>query len=173
MWTSLVPLPYRWAIIAALFAAAFGFGWVKGAGHVRAEWSAADAQHARHDAEQHANATEHARQQEQLLRAALDAQEQERSKENADHAKQLETLRAAARAGTERLRCPAAIPAEPAQAADSGAAARPEPEARPGELVPRTADDLFRIGASIASIVRERNALIDKYNAARETCNAQ
>lgn len=43
MWTSFVPLPYRIAIIAALFAAAGGFGWVKGAGHVRAEWSAADA----------------------------------------------------------------------------------------------------------------------------------
>lgn len=43
MLTSLVPLPYRIAIIAALFVAAGGFGWVKGAGHVRAEWSAADA----------------------------------------------------------------------------------------------------------------------------------
>lgn len=38
---SLIPWPYRWLAIAALAVALIGFGWIKGAGHVQAQWDAA------------------------------------------------------------------------------------------------------------------------------------
>ena len=38
---SLIPWPYRWLAMAALAAALIGFGWIKGAGHVQAQWDAA------------------------------------------------------------------------------------------------------------------------------------
>ena len=38
---SLIPWPYRWLALAALAAALIGFGWIKGAGHVQAQWDAA------------------------------------------------------------------------------------------------------------------------------------
>ena len=37
----LIPWPYRWLAVAALAVALIGFGWVKGAGHVQAQWDAA------------------------------------------------------------------------------------------------------------------------------------
>lgn len=41
MFTQIIPAPWRWAILAALFAAAGGLGWVQGAGHVQTQWQAA------------------------------------------------------------------------------------------------------------------------------------
>lgn len=38
---NLIPWPYRWLAVAALAVALIGFGWVKGAGHVQAQWDAA------------------------------------------------------------------------------------------------------------------------------------
>ena len=38
---ALIPWPYRLLVLALLSAALVGFGWVKGAGHVQAEWDAA------------------------------------------------------------------------------------------------------------------------------------
>lgn len=38
---NLIPWPYRWLAIAALAVALIGFGWIKGAGHVQAQWGAA------------------------------------------------------------------------------------------------------------------------------------
>lgn len=43
---ALVPLPYRLLAITLLAVALVGFGWVKGAGHVQAEWGAANAKQA-------------------------------------------------------------------------------------------------------------------------------
>lgn len=37
----LIPWPYRWLAIVLLAAALIGFGWIKGAGHVEAQWDAA------------------------------------------------------------------------------------------------------------------------------------
>ena len=38
---SLVPWPYRWLALILLAVALIGFGWIKGAGHVQAQWDAA------------------------------------------------------------------------------------------------------------------------------------
>ncbi len=38
---SLIPWPYRWLALVLLAAALVSFGWVKGAGHVQAQWDAA------------------------------------------------------------------------------------------------------------------------------------
>lgn len=38
---NLIPWPYRWLAVAALAVALIGFGWIKGAGHVQAQWDAA------------------------------------------------------------------------------------------------------------------------------------
>lgn len=38
---SLIPWPYRWLALALAAAALIGFGWIKGAGHVQAQWDAA------------------------------------------------------------------------------------------------------------------------------------
>lgn len=37
---NLIPWPYRWLAFAALAVALIGFGWIKGAGHVQAQWDA-------------------------------------------------------------------------------------------------------------------------------------
>ena len=38
---SLIPWPHRWLAVAALAVTLIGFGWIKGAGHVQAQWDAA------------------------------------------------------------------------------------------------------------------------------------
>lgn len=38
---SLIPWPYGWLALVLLAAALIGFGWIKGAGHVQAQWDAA------------------------------------------------------------------------------------------------------------------------------------
>ena len=40
---SLIPWPYRLLALAALCIALFGFGWLKGASHIQAQWDAASA----------------------------------------------------------------------------------------------------------------------------------
>lgn len=171
--TDVIPLPYRLAIVAGLFAAAFGFGWVKGAGHVQAAWTTADALRVKQDDSHLAADNARAQADTDKLRAVFDAAAELRYKENTQHEHDLEAVRARAAAGVERLRCPAsALPAD-AQAAHPGPAAGPGAEDRPGEIVPAAAADLFRIGAGVAGVVRDRNALIDLYNQAQATCNAK
>lgn len=43
---TLIPWPYRLLALAALGVALVGFGWVKGAGHIQAQWDAAIQQQA-------------------------------------------------------------------------------------------------------------------------------
>lgn len=169
---TLIPLPYRILALVLLAVSMLGGGYVAGLCHEQAAWQASDAKREREDGAHLLAATQSARAQETALRNKLDAATNQRLQENVDHETQLNAVRAAARAGTERLRCPgAALPAD-TEANNPGAAARPEPEAGRDSIVPGVADDLFRIAGSIKQSVRERNALIDAYNAARETCNA-
>ena len=48
---SLIPWPYRCLALVLLAAALIGFGWIKGAGHVQAQWDAAVQQQALQAAE--------------------------------------------------------------------------------------------------------------------------
>lgn len=107
------------------------------------------------------------------LRAMLEVEQKQRFKESQEHAKNIADLQAAARAGTERLRCPATrpIPA-PAAPADRPIAAGPGPADGP-ELVPEASADVFGIAGGIAEVVRQRNALIVHFNAARAACMGQ
>ena len=41
---SVIPWPYRLLAFAAIGVALVGFGWIKGAGHVQAQWDAANQQ---------------------------------------------------------------------------------------------------------------------------------
>ena len=43
---SLIPWPHRWLAVAALAVTLIGFGWIKGASHVQAQWDAAIQQQA-------------------------------------------------------------------------------------------------------------------------------
>ena len=43
---SLIPWPYRWLALVLLAVALIGFGWIKGANHVQAQWDAAIQQQA-------------------------------------------------------------------------------------------------------------------------------
>jgi hypothetical protein len=168
----IIPLPYRLLALAGFAVALAGGGYVAGLHHEQILWQAADVLRAKQDQAQLLAATQQARANEQALRAKLDTANELRLKEQSDHETTLAAVRAAARAGTERLHCPAAaLPARTAPA-NPDAAARPGPEAGPGDLVPASADDLFGIAGRIVEIVRQRNALIDAYNAARSTCNA-
>lgn len=171
IWTFLAPALARWSLLAALCAAIGGASYLLGLKHEQALWAAADALRDQQDNAHLLADTERVRRQEASLnhRLALDAEQ--RYQENQAHEQELDKLRAAVRAGTERLRCPAATLPADAPAHDPGASIGSGEQARSGELVPATSDDLFRIGGRIAGIVRERNALIDAYQAARSTCN--
>lgn len=169
---SIIPMPYRILLLMAFALVLYGSGYVAGLCHEQAAWQASDAKREKADTDHLLAATQSARAKETALRNKLDAATTQRLQENADHETQLNAVRAAARAGAERLRCPgAALPAD-TEANNPGAASGPEPEAGRDGIVPATADDLFRIAGSIRQSVRERNALIDAYDAARATCNA-
>jgi len=107
------------------------------------------------------------------LRALLEVEQKQRFKESQEHAKNIADLQASARAGAERLRCPAARPVPvPATPADRSIAAGPGP-ADGTELVPEASADVFGIAGGIAEVVRQRNALIVRFNAARAACMGQ
>lgn len=110
---------------------------------------------------------------ERKLRAMLAAEQKQRFEESQAHAKNIADLQAAARAGAERLRCPATRPVPTAPApADRSAAAGAEPANGP-ELMPEATADVFGLAGSIAEVVRQRNALIIHFNAARAACIAR
>lgn len=52
MLTQIIPAPWRWAILAALFALSGGLGWLEGAGHVQSQWDAAQTRQTRIAAQQ-------------------------------------------------------------------------------------------------------------------------
>lgn len=116
-------------------------------------------------------ATDQAQKDSDDLRALLALEQEQRFKESQAHAKNIADLQAAARAGVVRMRCPAAgqvpIPSTPA---NPPIAAGTEPADGP-ELVPEASATLFGIAGDIAEVVRQRNALIFRYNEVRATCN--
>lgn len=120
-----------------------------------------------------ADATKTALDRERKLQTDLAAADDLRFKETQDHEKAIADLRARARAGDERLRvavnagslqqCPAG--------ANSAVTGRPGDERR-ADLMPGTVDALFGIAGRVTSLVRRYDAVVERYNRARETCNA-
>lgn len=100
--------------------------------------------------------------------------QRDRFKENQDAQATIDNLRARVQSGAVVLHlrpgsalCSIAAPA--------GTAAGPGPggEVGPSSLVPSAADAIVSIAGRIRSGVRRENALIDAYNTARASCNAQ
>lgn len=99
------------------------------------------------------------------LQTAADEANTKRSQDNAKYQTQLEEVRTAARAGAERLSIRTAARACPAPAA---AAASPAPGPGPEEradVLPGTADDVFRIAGRSSQDVLDYNALLERYHA--------
>lgn len=118
-----------------------------------------------------AAATSKAREAEQALRAKIDADSAARLKETKKYEDTIADLRADVRRGAVRLRAPGAcVPANPAPA-DPAAAGRPGAEAG-FVLLPETAQSVLDAGADLRQGVLDYNALVDVYNTARATCNA-
>lgn len=110
---------------------------------------------------------------EQDLRADLDAADAKRFKENADHEKINAALLARVRSGELRL----SIAVKSGSLPDRAPATNPATAGGPGaetraDLMPGTVESILSIAGRSASDVRDYNALVDRYNRARETCNA-
>jgi hypothetical protein len=138
-----------------------------------AEWQKKEADIKADAAEKMATATNTARAREQKLLADMNGMSIIRYEENANHEKAIAKYVAAARAGALRLSVaidPRSIPQCPA-AADPGAAGGPSTETR-ADVMPETAVDILGIAGNSAKDVRDFNAVVDLYNAARQTCNA-
>lgn len=82
-------------------------------------------------------------------------------RDDEQHAKDLESVRAAARAGAVRLSIPGACRAN--AGAQTSVAAPAGAEERT-DLLPGTADAVIRIAGDTAQSVRDYNALLDQYN---------
>jgi TolA-binding protein len=80
----------------------------------------------------------------------------------------------AARAGTLQLRVATIAPSENIKCTSpSNSATASQSGAEAGSVVvPQVADDILSVAAGTAELVRQYNALVDAYNAARATCNA-
>lgn len=111
---------------------------------------------------------------ERALRDRLDAEETKRKKENVAYEKSNAALLARVRAGDERLSIAVRCDAVPriASAQNSGATSGPGAETR-ADLLPGTVERIFSIAGRAAVDVRDYNAVVDAYNLARETCNAE
>lgn len=97
----------------------------------------------------------------------------ENAKKEMQHEKDLNSARAAVRAGALKLRLAVASCAISAAGQNQGAATDPGAgsEAR-ADLMPGTADDILRIAGGYAKNVRDYNALVVQYNTAAAACNA-
>lgn len=121
-----------------------------------------------------ADATKAALDRERKLQTDLAAADDLRHKESQDHEKAIADLRARARAGDERLRV--AVNAGSLQQCAAGSSAAPTggpSDGQRADLMPGTVDDLFGIAGRVAGLVRRYDALVERYNRARETCNAE
>lgn len=135
------------------------------------------AQHEAAIAQQRANAAQFAalnvardtaKQLEQTMRQTISDRDATLDTERAAHEKAVSTLRAT---GNLRLSVAVARCAIPA----SGTAASPAVVAAPGseartDLVPATADAIFRIAGQSADDVRDYNEVTERYEAMRQAC---
>lgn len=107
------------------------------------------------------------------LRAKLAAQDADAQQKEIEHAQALADAQRRVRAGTDRLRCPAAGPVQPAAAPDDRpATAGPATDGGGPDLVPEAAADVLGYGAAVASLVSRYERVIERYNECR-TVNAR
>lgn len=95
------------------------------------------------------------------LQDRVDDLNTQKVRDDEQHAKDLESVRAAARAGTVRLSIPGSCRANTSQEASPAPAAGGEERT---DLLPGTADAIIRIAGDSAKVVRDYNQLLDQYN---------
>lgn len=96
------------------------------------------------------------------LQDRVDDLNTQKVRDDEQHAKDLESVRAAARAGTVRLSIPGACRTNASKEASPAPTAGAEERA---DLLPGTADAIIRIAGDSAKVVRDYNQLLDQYNA--------
>lgn len=100
--------------------------------------------------------------------------QRDRFKENQNAQATIDNLRARVQSGAVVLHLrPGSSVCSITAPADTAAGPGPSGEAGPGSLVPSAADAVVSIASRIRSGVRRENALINAYNTARASCNAQ
>lgn len=98
------------------------------------------------------------------LQDEVDVLNANKEQDDAQHAKNIDAVRAAARAGTVRLSIPGACTGAAGAGTQASTAGQPVAEERTN-LLPGTADDILRIAGDSAQSVRDFNRLLDQYNA--------
>lgn len=107
------------------------------------------------------------------LRAQLLDRDTAAFRKEQEYASNLADAQRRVRAGTDRLRCPAASPVQPGAAAEGRPAAADPPADGPRpDVVPEAAADLLGIAADVAGLVRRYDQVVERFEACRAV-NAQ
>jgi hypothetical protein len=107
-------------------------------------------------------------QTEDELRTMLAAKDADAHRKEQEYASNLADAQRRVRAGTDRLRCPAADPVQPgATAADRPAAAGAPADGQGPDVVPEAAADLLSIAADVAGLVRRYDQVVERFEACR------
>jgi hypothetical protein len=183
-------IPWWWKLIgaglafAALFAAeqvyeAHLIGKADTAGYARAngEWIAKEAKIESAAVRQAAADTKKAREETAALQLKFDQLGDFQQKARIDHENDIRIAVAGVLAGTERLSIPTApgsggaLPEIGAvEGAATGTGAAPETRA---DILPGTAAAIFRFAGDYGQLVRDYNSVVERFDAARASCNAE
>jgi hypothetical protein len=107
-------------------------------------------------------------QTEDELRSLLTAKDADAYRKEQEYASNLEAAQRRVRAGTDRLRCPAAGPVQPgAAASDRPAAGEPPADGGGPDIVPEDAAAILGDGAAIAGLVRRYGQVVERFEACR------
>jgi hypothetical protein len=113
--------------------------------------------------------TDENRKTESDLRAQLAARDADAHRKEVEYETNLEAAERRVRAGTDRLRCPAAGPVQSAAASgDRPAAAGAPADGQGQDLVPEVAADLLSIAADVAGLVRRYEQVVERFEACRK-----
>jgi hypothetical protein len=103
------------------------------------------------------------------LRAQLAQRDADAHRKEQEYASNLEAAQRRVRAGTDRLRCPAASPVQSAAASgDRPAAANAPADGSGPDLVPEAAADVLGLAADVAGLVRRYDQVVERFEACRE-----
>jgi hypothetical protein len=107
------------------------------------------------------------------LRAQLSERDADAHQKEIKYAQDLADAQRRVRAGTDRLRCPAASPVQPAAApGDRPTAAGPAADGGGPDLVPEAAAEILGDGAAVAGLVSRYERVIERFEKCRAV-NAQ